>query len=54
MERRAEVTMVETRAGEGLGLGATTQAPEAPLSFGEKSGKVWRKILFLYTTTAEA
>jgi hypothetical protein len=32
MERRAEVTMEETRAGEGFGLGATAQAPEAHLT----------------------
>ena len=40
MERRAEVTMVETRAGDGLGLGATTQVPEGPLtSFGNMGGQ---------------
>ena len=40
MERRAEVTMVETRADEGLGLGATNQAPEGPLTiFGNIGGQ---------------
>ena len=40
MERRAEVTIEETQAGEGLGLAATTQAPEGPLTiFGNMGGQ---------------
>ena len=48
MVRRAEVTMEETSAGDGVGLGATTQAPEASLtSLGKRGGQTVQRFFRL-------
>ena len=55
MVRRAEVTMEETSAGDGVGLGATTQAPEAFLtSLGKRGGQTVDGVVWVRLTFSES